>query len=322
MTTPAQNLKSKLSLPVIAAPMFLVSTPELVIATCKQGIVGSFPALNQRTSEGFADWLKQVSTALEAARAENPQSKIAPYAVNLIVNKSNPRLEADLELCVQYKVPVIITSLGASQDVVDRVHSYGGIVLHDVTNIYHAKKAAAVGVDGIIAVAAGAGGHAGTINPIVLTAEIRSFFDGILVLAGGLSTGRDIVLAEAMGADFAYMGTRFIATTEAGADAAYKQMIETAQSIDIVYTSVVSGVPANFLRASVENAGYTPEQLKEAAAGKLKSLESEAKAWKNIWSAGQGVSLINDVPDVHTLVQRLKLEYAQARQDLSKKLAP
>ncbi len=321
MTTPAQNLRSKLSLPVIAAPMFLVSTPELVIATCKQGIVGSFPALNQRTSEGFADWLQQVSTALEAARAENPQSKIAPYAVNLIVNKSNPRLEADLDLCVQYKVPVIITSLGASQDVVDRVHSYGGIVLHDVTNVYHAQKAAAVGVDGIIAVAAGAGGHAGTINPIVLTAEIRRFFDGILVLAGGLSTGRDIALAEAMGADFAYMGTRFIATSEAGADPAYKQMIENAQSIDIVYTSVVSGVPANFLRASVENAGYTQEQLKEAATGKLKSLESEAKAWKNIWSAGQGVSQINDIPDVYTLVQRLTTEYVQARSALSKKLA-
>lgn len=319
MTTPAQFLKTKLSLPVIAAPMFLVSTPDLVIATCKEGMIGSFPALNQRTSDGLEEWLSLISSSLDDLRTKNPDAKIAPYAVNLIVHKTNPRLDTDLGLCVKYKVPIVITSLGASADVVAAVHAYGGLVLHDVTNVAHAKKAVAVGVDGLIAVAAGAGGHAGTINPVVLTADIRSFFDGILVLAGGLTTGRDIMLAEAMGADLVYMGTRFIATKECQADPAYKKMICDAEAKDIVYTAAVSGIPANFLRESLEQAGFTAEQLQQAATGVLKSLESEVKAWKNIWSAGQGVSRIEDVPDVRELGLRLAKDYQDARKAM---LAP
>ncbi|HAP51856.1 MAG TPA: 2-nitropropane dioxygenase, partial [Marinobacter adhaerens] len=255
MPLPA-SLQDTLALPLVAAPMFLISGPELALACCKQGIVGSFPALNQRTSEGFEDWLIQMNDELAAFRSANPEAKTAPYAVNLIVHRTNPRWQADLELCVKHKVPMIITSLGAASQVVEAVHSYGGVVFHDVTNQKHARKAAEAGVDGIIAVAAGAGGHAGTINPFVLVHEIREVFDGTILLAGGLSHGEDLLAAQALGADLAYLGTRFINTFESQADEAYRNMIIEAVSGDIIHTPAVSGVPASFMRQSLEAAGF------------------------------------------------------------------
>lgn len=304
------------------APMFLVSNPELALAACQEGIVGSFPALNQRTSAGLDQWLEKMNTSLDDLRQKNPNAKIAPYAVNLIVNKTNKRLQEDLELCIKHKVPIIITSLGASPEVIQAVHAYGGIVLHDVTNAIHAKKAIAAGVDGLIAVAGGAGGHAGTMNPIALVREIREFYDGFLALAGCITTGKDILSAEAIGADVAYMGTRFISTVESGAQDDYKKMLCDANSSDIVYTSAISGIPANFLRQSMEKAGFNMEQIKKegASAGKLKSIEHEADAWKDVWSAGQGVSSIHDTPTVKVLIDRLKQEYTDAQKDLLKKI--
>lgn len=321
--TPASKLKEQTAIPLIAAPMFLISDPALALATCKEGAIGSFPALNCRTTEKLCEWLDEMDAGLAKLRAENPDKKIAPYAVNLIVHKTNPRLEADLEECIKHKVPVIITSLGAVAELVDKVHAYGGIVLHDVTNITHAKKAIAAGVDGIIAVGAGAGGHAGTQNPLSLVDEIRAVFDGVIVMAGGLTQGKDILAAEVAGADFAYMGTRFIATAESAADAAYKKMICDACAADIVYTPAISGVPANFLRQSLEAAGFDVAALKKEGTGaaQLKSIEGEAKAWKNIWSAGHGVSNIDDVPTVEALVTRLKAERAAAALAVSKKIA-
>ncbi|WP_373001775.1 NAD(P)H-dependent flavin oxidoreductase [Marinobacter sp.] len=311
-------LNDTLSLPLVAAPMFLISGPELALACCKQGIVGSFPALNQRTSEGFEDWLIQMNEELEAFRSTNPGVKTAPYAVNLIVHRTNPRWQADLELCVKHRVPIIITSLGAASQVVDAVHSYGGVVFHDVTNQKHARKAAEAGVDGIIAVAAGAGGHAGTINPIVLVHEIREVFDGTILLAGGLSQGEDLLAAQALGADLAYMGTRFINTVESRADEAYRNMIIEAVSGDIIHTPAVSGVPASFMRQSLEAAGFPMDKLNQAGeinyGEKLKPIDDEAKAWKTVWSAGQGVSQIHDVLTVQDLVSRLTGEYRSARE--------
>ncbi len=316
MALPA-SLRNTLSLPLVAAPMFLISGPELALACCKAGIVGSFPALNQRTSEGLEQWLIQMNSELEAFRAEHPDAAVAPWAVNLVVHKTNPRWQADLALCVQHKVPLIITSLGAASQVVEAVHSYGGLVFHDVTNQKHARKAAEAGVDGIIAVAAGAGGHAGTINPIVLVHEIRDVFDGTILLAGGLSHGEDLLAAQALGADLAYMGTRFINTRESRAETAYRQMIIEAVSSDIIHTPAVSGVPASFMRQSLEAAGYDMTRLHQAGdvnyGEKLKPLDDEAKAWKTVWSAGQGVSQIHDVVSVDELVQRLRGEYEAAR---------
>ncbi|RBP27523.1 nitronate monooxygenase [Marinobacter pelagius] len=311
------SLADSLSLPLVAAPMFLISGPELALACCKEGIVGSFPALNQRTSEGFEQWLVQMHEELDRFREENPDATVAPWAVNLIVHRSNPRWQADLELCVKHKVPMVITSLGAASQVVDAVHSYGGLVFHDVTNQKHARKAAEAGVDGIIAVAAGAGGHAGTINPFVLVHEIREVFDGTILLAGGLSHGEDILAAQALGADLAYVGTRFINTTESQAEDAYRNMIIEAVSADIVHTPAVSGVPASFMRQSLEAAGYDMKKLNQAGdinyGEKLKPVDDEAKAWKTVWSAGQGVSQIHDVLSVSDLVDRLKREYREAR---------
>ncbi|GAA0843028.1 nitronate monooxygenase family protein [Marinobacter szutsaonensis] len=311
------SLADSLSLPLVAAPMFLISGPEMAIACCKEGIVGSFPALNQRTSEGFEQWLVQMHEELEQFRSENPDVRVAPWAVNLIVHRSNPRWQADLELCVKHKVPMVITSLGAASQVVDAVHSYGGLVFHDVTNQKHARKAAEAGVDGIIAVAAGAGGHAGTINPFVLVHEIREVFDGTILLAGGLSHGEDILAAQALGADLAYVGTRFINTTESQAEDAYRNMIIEAVSADIIHTPAVSGVPASFMRQSLEAAGYDMEKLSQAGdvnyGEKLKPVDDEAKAWKTVWSAGQGVSQIHDVLSVSDLVDRLNKEYREAR---------
>ena len=313
-------LKDSLSLPLVAAPMFLISGPELALACCKQGIVGSFPALNQRTSEGFEDWLIQMNEELDAFRGTNPDATTAPYAVNLIVHRTNPRWQADLALCVKHKVPIIITSLGAASQVVEAVHSYGGAVFHDVTNQKHARKAAEAGVDGIIAVAAGAGGHAGTINPFVLVHEIREVFDGTILLAGGLSHGEDLLAAQALGADLAYLGTRFINTFESQADEAYRNMIIEAVSGDIIHTPAVSGVPASFMRQSLEAAGFPMDKLNQAGeinyGEKLKPIDDEAKAWKTVWSAGQGVSQIHDVLTVPDLVRRLTDEYRSARERL------
>lgn len=320
--TDAHDLSAKTTLPVIVAPMFLVSTPELALAACAEGMVGSFPALNCWTSADFEKWLQRMNDGIVDLKAKQPDADIAPYAVNLIVNKTNPRLAADVDLCVKYKVPVIITSLGLSDDVIKKIHSYGGIVLHDVANVDHAKKAAAAGVDGLIAVSAGAGGHAGTANPMALIGEIRQFYDGFVALAGAVSRGQDILAAQAMGADFAYMGTRFIATAECAAAPEYKSMIVGAKSSDIIYTPAISGIPANFLKDSIEKAGFNLDDIKKQGmnATKMKSLTDEAKAWKNVWSAGQGAGTINDTPTVHDLALRLKAEYAAAAQRLNAKI--
>lgn len=307
MSLPAL-LEQRLRLPVVAAPMFLVSNPQLVLACCNNGIVGSFPALNQRESSGFKDWLEEI----EAGRCDTA----APYAVNLIVHGSNPRLQADLAICVEQRVPIVITSLGAVKEVVDAVHSYGGLVFHDVTTRRHAEKAAEAGVDGLIAVAAGAGGHAGTWSPFALIAEIRQFFDKTLLLAGCLNQGHEILAAQLLGADLAYLGTRLIATQENAASAAYKQMILDAKAADIIHTPAVSGVPASFMRQSLEQAGYDLKQLQNKGevnyGEKLKPMDEEAKAWKTVWSAGQGVGNIRDLPSVEQLITRLDNEYRAA----------
>lgn len=308
MSLPAL-FEQRLRLPIVAAPMFLVSNPQLVLACCHGGIVGSFPALNQRESAGFKAWLEEIEAGLTADSA--------PYAVNLIVHGSNPRLQADLALCVEHKVPLVITSLGAVKEVVDAVHSYGGLVFHDVTTRRHAEKAAQAGVDGLIAVAAGAGGHAGTWSPFALLAEIRQFFDKTLLLAGCLNRGHEILAAQLLGADLAYLGTRFIATQENAASPAYKQMILDAQAADIEHTPAVSGVPASFMRQSLELAGYDLKQLQNKGeidyGEKLKPISEEAKAWKTVWSAGQGVGAIADLPTVAELLARLDQEYRAAQ---------
>jgi nitronate monooxygenase len=308
MSLPAL-LEQRLRLPVVAAPMFLVSNPQLVLACCRNGIVGSFPALNQRDSGAFKAWLEEIGAGLQA--------ESAPYAVNLIVHGSNPRLQADLAICIEQRVPIVITSLGAAREVVDAVHGYGGLVFHDVTTRRHAEKAAEAGVDGLIAVAAGAGGHAGTWSPFALIAEIREFFDKTLLLSGCLNHGHEILAAQLLGADLAYLGTRFIATQESDATPAYKQMILHARAADIIHTPAVSGVPASFMRQSLEAAGYDLKQLQNKGeinyGEKLKPISDEAKAWKTVWSAGQGVGTISDLPSVDALVARLDREYRDAQ---------
>lgn len=309
------SLFSRTRLPIVAAPMFLVSGPELVIATCRAGVTGTFPALNQRTTEGFGEWLTQIQEALDADHAADPAGWRAPYGVNLIVHRSNPRLEADLAMCVAHKVPLVITSLGAVQELVDAVHSYGGLVFHDITTRRHAEKAAEAGVDGLILVSAGAGGHAGTINPFALLAEVRSFFAGTVLLAGALSTGRDVAAARVLGADLAYMGTRFIATQEANAMEGYKEMLIAARPDDIIHTPAVSGIPANFMRQSLEQNGFDIAELRNPAHvdfGKKLTVSDEAKAWKTVWSAGHGVAGIQDTPTVAALVDRLEAEFVEA----------
>lgn len=303
-----------LRLPVVAAPMFLVSGDKLVVETCKNGVVGTFPALNQRTSEGFREWVRKIKKDLSDFEMETGK-KAAPFGVNLIAHKSNPRLEADLKICVEEKVPLIITSLGAISQLVDQVHSYGGLVFHDVTTLRHAQKAADAGVDGLIAVCAGAGGHAGKFSPFSLVGQIRKFFKKTILVAGSISRGDDILAAQAMGGDLAYVGTRFIATQESNAQEEYKQMILSAQAEDIIYTAAVSGVPANFMRQSLEKAGV--KDMNER--GELnfgEKLSEEAKAWKNIWSAGHGVSNISDIPKVSELIGRLESEYREAKNRL------
>ncbi len=309
-----------LALPIVTAPMFLISGPNLVIECCKNGIVGTFPALNQRSSEGFEEWLIEIKTALKEFE-ETTGKKAAPFGVNLIVHPTNPRLEADLKLCVKHKVPLIITSLGAVSQVVDAIHSYGGLVFHDIIKKRHAEKAAEAGVDGLILVAAGAGGHAGTINPMTLVAEIKKFYDKTIILSGCISTGRDIASALQMGADLAYMGTRFINTEESKATDEYRKMIVEAGASDVTYTASISGVHANFLSASLKAAGITEEDLKKDVKIDFgKELDTEAKAWKTIWSAGQGVALIDDIVPVSTLVENLKSEFKSSIEEQIKVL--
>lgn len=318
-----ESFRETLNLPVIASPMFLVSGPELVIEACKAGIVGTFPALNQRTSEGFESWLIEIQAALQAYEKDTGR-KPAPFGVNLIVHASNPSLAADLEICKRHKVPLIITSLGAVPDVIEQVHAYGGLVFHDVATVRHAQKAAQADVDGLIAVCAGAGGHAGVLNPFAFVSEIRQFFNGTLVLAGCLSTGRDVATAQVMGADMAYMGTRFISTQESQAGAEYKQMIVDSSAADIAYTSEISGIPANFLKPSLSAAGLNPNTgkpldtemdtaKKELNLGEeLTAPKEGASAWKSIWSAGQGVGAVHSTPCVVELVSQLHEEYVEA----------
>ncbi|MGI9549948.1 MAG: NAD(P)H-dependent flavin oxidoreductase [Aurantibacter sp.] len=309
-----------LSLPTIAAPMFLISGPKLVVECCKNGIVGTFPALNQRSSEGFEEWLIEIKTELEKFEKETG-NKPAPFGVNLIVHPTNPRLEADIKLCIKHKVPLVITSLGAVSMVVNAIHSYGGLVFHDIIKKRHAEKAQEAGVDGLILVAAGAGGHAGTTNPMTLVAEIKKFFHKTIVLSGCISTGRDIASALQMGADLAYMGTRFINVAESKAPEEYRKMIIDAGANDIVYTAAISGVHANFLGASLKAAGLTEEDLKKDTKIDFgKELDTEAKAWKTIWSAGQGSALIDDTLPVSELVGALKSEFKEAIEEQSKVL--
>jgi nitronate monooxygenase len=300
------SLQKGLKLPVIAAPMFLVSGPDLVVEACNAGVIGTFPSLNQRTTEGYRDWLQEIKGRL------TPNA--AAFGVNHIVHPTNPRLMADMMVSVEEKVPLIITSLGAVRDVVDAVHGYGGVVFHDIANVRHARKAAESGVDGLILVANGAGGHAGIINPFALINEVRQFFSGTIILSGCLSTGQDVAGALMMGADFAYMGTRFINTTEAMAPEAYKAMIIDSGATDIVHTPAVSGIPANFMIKSLEANGIDPKTLPEH---KL-DMGEEAKAWKTVWSAGQGAGTIHDVVPAGELVSRLISEYRQATDRFAK----
>lgn len=304
-----------LDLPLIAAPMFLISGPELVIECCKNGIVGTFPALNQRTSEGFEEWVIEIKETLATFEKETGK-KAAPFGVNLIVHPTNIRVKADLDICVKHKVPLVITSLGAIADLVNVVHGYGGLVYHDIIKKRHAEKAAEAGVDGLIVVAAGAGGHAGTLHPIPLINEVKKVFDKKIVLSGCLSTGKDIASALQMGADMAYMGTRFINVDESMADEAYKKMIMESSAEDIVYTAAVSGVNASFLRPSLEAMGITEKHWKETKkidfGSETDAVSEEAKAWKTIWSAGQGVSNIHDSLRVSELIAKLKTEFTTA----------
>ncbi|MEJ1158951.1 NAD(P)H-dependent flavin oxidoreductase [Prosthecomicrobium sp. N25] len=306
MALPAA-LSGRLKLPAIAAPMFLTSGPDLVVEVCRSGLIGTFPALNRRTTAAFSGWLDEIEGRLAAFPGA------APYGVNLIVHRSNPRLRDDLDVVVRRKVPLVITSLGAVSDVVEAVHSYGGLVFHDVISRRHAEKAAAAGVDGIIAVAAGAGGHAGTLSPFALVDEIRSVFSGTIVLSGAMSTGAHIAGARAMGADLAYLGTRFLATREAMASEAYKAMVVGAAAADILYTPNISGVHANFLKPSLVAAGLDPDHLPPH---RELDMQNEARAWKTVWSAGHGVGSIQDVPAAADLCARLIREYREALEGL------
>ncbi|HRH17020.1 MAG TPA: nitronate monooxygenase family protein [Aquabacterium sp.] len=314
----------KVRFPVIASPMFIVSTPKLVIAQCKAGVVGSMPALNARPASQLDDWLAEITESLAAHDAAHPDSPAAPFAINQIVHKSNNRLDEDMALCAKYKVPLIITSLGARVDVNDAVHAWGGIVMHDVINNKFAHKAVEKGADGLIAVAAGAGGHAGTTSPFALIQEIREWFSGPLALSGSIANGRAILAARAMGADFAYIGSAFIATEEARAVEGYKQMIVDSSSQDVIYTNYFSGVHGNYLKGSIANAGMDPDHLPEADPSKMDFGTSDdggntgasKKVWKDIWGCGQGIGAIKQVLPTADLVARLKSEYAQARQAL------
>ena len=307
---------ARIQMPVICSPLFIISNPKLVIAQCKAGVIGSFPALNARPAEKLEEWLIEISEALAEHDAAHPEAPSAPFAVNQIVHKSNDRLQHDLDLCVKYKVPLVITSLGARPELNDAVHSYGGVVFHDVINVEHAKKALSKGADGIIAVAAGAGGHAGQMSPFALVQEIRQFFDGPIALSGSIATGGAVLAAQAMGADYGYIGSAFIATHEANADEAYKQMIVDSAANDIVYSNLFTGVHGNYLKGSILRAGMDPADLPQSSAAAM-SFSSESlagkKAWKDIWGSGQGIGAVTQVQGAGELVAQLKAEYLAAK---------
>jgi len=314
MALPA--LLQHLRLPVIGAPLFIISNPDLVLAQCKAGIVGSFPALNARPPELLDQWLTRIGAELAAFRAANPQAIVAPYAVNQIVHSSNDRLQHDLDLCVKHRVPILITSLRAPDAVVEAAHGYGGLVFHDVTTIKHAQRALAAGVDGLILVCAGAGGHAGRLSPLALVPEVRAFYEGTIILSGAIAGGDAVLAAQAIGADLAYIGTRFIASAEANAPEAYKQMIVGSRGEDIVYSNLFTGVHGNYLRGSIVNAGLDPDALPESDKAAMNFGSGRTKAWRDIWGAGQGVGQIDAVLPAAAIVERLEREYRAARERL------
>ncbi|MFJ3462233.1 NAD(P)H-dependent flavin oxidoreductase [Achromobacter spanius] len=319
---PPSALRDQIRLPVIGAPMFLVSGPQLVVAQCAAGIIGTFPSLNARPQEQLHEWITRIEDGLAARRLAAPSETVAPYGVNLIVHPSNPRWEGDLAICAERRVPLLITSLHAPEAVVKAAHSYGGLVYHDVTNVRHAKRALDAGADGLILVAAGAGGHAGQMNPIALVNEIRAFYDGPLALSGCISHGKDILAAQVLGCDFAYMGTRFIATRESLAGDAYREMVLAAQAGDVTYTAYFSGVPANYLSESILAAGLDPVVLGSNGVAPPANMDksSRPKAWKDVWSAGQGVGAVQEVLGVAELVAQLEGEYREALKGVSRGL--
>jgi nitronate monooxygenase len=310
-------LKQNLRIPVVGAPLFIISHPPLVIAQCKAGVVGSFPALNARPQEQLDEWLAEITETLAAHNAANPDRPAAPFAVNQIVHRTNARLEQDLATCIKYRVPVVITSLGAVPEVYDAVHSYGGIVLHDIIHDRHAHKAVEKGADGLIAVASGAGGHAGTLSPFALIQEIRQWFDGPLLLSGAIANGGAVLAAQAMGADLAYIGSPFIATKEARAVDEYKQMIVDSRAADIVYSNLFTGVHGNYLKGSIVAQGMDPDNLPVSDPSKMDFSSGSAKAWKQIWGCGQGIGAVGDVVGAGELVERLAQEYAAAKRRLA-----
>ncbi|PKQ02914.1 MAG: nitronate monooxygenase [Alphaproteobacteria bacterium HGW-Alphaproteobacteria-11] len=317
------NLKNRLEIPVIGSPLFIVSGPELVIAQCKAGIVGSFPALNARPAHVLEEWITRIKGELGEYQAKHPEKKVAPFAVNQICHASNDRLMHDVEICTKLEVPVIITSLRPPEEIVTAAHSYGGVVFHDVINVKHAKKAAEQGVDGLILVCAGAGGHAGTLSPFALVREVKQWFKGTVILSGALSDGWGIAGALAMGADLAYLGTRFVATEEANADPSYKEHLVKYAADDIVYTNLFTGVHGNYLAPSVAAAGLDPHNLPEADKSKMNfgsGGNMKQKAWKDIWGSGQGIGQIVDAPPVAELVDRLKREYVQACREFAERM--
>jgi nitronate monooxygenase len=316
------HIKNNLSIPVIGSPLFLVSGPELVIAQCKAGIIGSFPALNARPQHVLGEWITRIKAELAEYQEQNPDKKVAPFAVNQICHGSNDRLMDDMATCVEHQVPIIITSLRPPAELVEAAHSYGGLVYHDVINVRHAKKAAEQGVDGLILVCAGAGGHAGALSPFALLREIKEWFDGTIILSGSIGDGYSVASSLALGADFAYMGTRFIATKEANAAQGYKQMLIESAADDIVYSNLFTGVSGNYLKPSIKNAGLDPDNLPEADKSSMNfgsGGNTDAKAWKDIWGSGQGIGLIKDDPSVEELVERISQEFQQAKKELLEK---
>lgn len=315
-------LEGNLSIPVIGSPLFLVSGPELVIAQCKAGIVGSFPALNARPQHVLAEWIVRIKTELAEYQAANPDAIVAPFAVNQICHGSNDRLMDDMQTCVEHEVPIIITSLRPPAELVEAAHSYGGLVFHDVISVRHAKKAAEQGVDGLILVCAGAGGHAGALSPFALVREVKEWFDGTIILSGSIGDGYSVASSLALGADLAYMGTRFIATEEANADIGYKKMLEESAASDIVYSSLFTGVHGNYLKPSIDKAGLDSNNLPEADKSSMNfgsGGNTDAKAWKDIWGSGQGIGGIVDSPPVQELVDRIQSEYEEATQEFIRK---
>ena len=316
------SIKDNISIPVIGAPLFLISVPDLVIAQCKAGIIGSFPALNARPQHVLEEWIVRIKTELKEYQEQNPDKKVAPFAVNQICHGSNDRLQGDMEICVKHEVPIIITSLRPPAEVVDAAHSYGGLVFHDVINVRHAKKAADMGVDGLILVCAGAGGHAGALSPFALLREVKSWFDGTIILSGSIGDGYSVASALALGADFAYLGTRFIATHEANAEPEYKQMLIESSANDIVYSNLFTGVLGNYLKPSIQNAGLDPDNLPTADKSAMNfgsGGNTDSKAWKDIWGSGQGIGLIEDAPTVEDLVSRIRSEFNEATSEFNNK---